>query len=304
MGFLFGKKKKEKMSVDVHIISNIEQDEKRVARELEAMKKEWAKEKETRNATHDRSMASLDFSRLTPSDQPAEFSDTELEFLKYVDGLKVAKPKIAKRWTEQGIDFQKSLEKFFTAGVLQFNENRTALKMTTKGTKIAEKYDRRVRNVTSQKIGYSNQEYLTAGQIGLYRNNLLTMSGIHRDEGHRSDELRLLLYACHFDLFGFSDLASYKLAVQDKMKYIKPSPMIAPGVIQRIEKAAKALSLTPAEVEEFSIRETFPDSVPPDSIVDIPTGAKLVRMYLEGQGKEADELLKRATAKYIKAHQK
>lgn len=319
MGFLFNRKKKMQTHKVVAQIapldvkapvpsiqgnSDSKTDDLKFSKDLKVINEQWAQEKEKRDRLHEQRMAALDFLLLIPANESIEFNDTELNFLDYVDGLKVAKPKIAKRWTELNVDFQKTLKKFFKAGVLQFNEKQTALQLTDKGVKLISAHKKDDREALWQKTGESIRENAKAGHIGLYRNDLFTLSEIDKDEGRQMDELIHLLYICCLDLFGFSDLGMYRIAVESKMEFVSPSPCLAPSVINRIARVAKVLSLTPADVEAICIRETCPEKIPPDPVVGIQTCAKLVRMHLEGKGKEADKLLKQETVRYIKTHQK
>lgn len=69
---------------------------------------------------HTRNLSDIDWSVMLPGDQPVSISAVETDFLGYVDGLHTDGTKIAKRWTEAGIDFQSVLRKFFSMGLVEW----------------------------------------------------------------------------------------------------------------------------------------------------------------------------------------
>lgn len=148
----------------------------------------------------------------------------------------------------------------------------------------------------------NSQKHLKAGELGLYRNDLFAMADIRKDEGHRDDELRLLLMVCYLDSWPFSDLRGYKMALEYDFAPV-PGGIIAPGVIKRISQAAKALGYSSADVEAVFRREVRADMLP-DPVMTVDGCAKLMRMHLDGKGAAADAALKKETARYLKQRRK
>lgn len=147
-----------------------------------------------------------------------------------------------------------------------------------------------------------SQQHLKAGELGLYRNDLFTMAGVHKAEGRRDDELRLLLFVCYLDFCPFSSLTDYRYFLENK-DWPVPGGIIAPGVITRINSAAKALGLSPSDVEQLFCREVRADMVPAQ-VMTVQGYSGLVRMSMEGKRAEAEKALNRETSRFVKAHRR
>lgn len=147
-----------------------------------------------------------------------------------------------------------------------------------------------------------SQKHLKAGELGLYRNDLFEMAGVHKAEGRRDEELKLLLFVCYLDFWPFSSLADYRFSLEDGFPVV-PGGIIAPGVINRISSAAKALGHSPADVEQLFCQNVRADMVPAP-VMTVQDCAKLVRMSMEGKRAEAEKSLNRETSRFIKAHRR
>lgn len=148
----------------------------------------------------------------------------------------------------------------------------------------------------------NSQKHLKAGELGLYRNDLFSMADVHKAEGRRDEELRLLLFVCYLDFWPFGSLAEYRYNLEDGFPAV-PGGIIAPGVITRISSAAKAIGYTPADVEQMFCREVRADMVPAP-VMTVQGCAKLVRMSMEGKRAEAEKALSRETSKFVKANRR
>ncbi len=83
---------------------------------------------------HTRNLSAIDWSVMHPGDKPVSISAVETDFLGYVDGLHTDGTKIAKRWTEAGIDFQSVLRKFFSMGLVEW----ASIESTLQRMKVAD----------------------------------------------------------------------------------------------------------------------------------------------------------------------
>lgn len=104
--------------------------EERNAAELAAHKAHF----EELDRKHARNLESIDWSAMLPGNHPISLSEIETDFLGYVDGLSTNETKIAKRWTEAGIDFQPVLLKFFGMGLVEW----ASVEVTLQRMKAAE----------------------------------------------------------------------------------------------------------------------------------------------------------------------
>lgn len=147
-----------------------------------------------------------------------------------------------------------------------------------------------------------SQKHLKAGELDFYRNDLFAMADVHKAEGRRDEELRLLLFVCYLDFWPFGSLVDYRF-FQENKDWPVAGGIIAPGVINRISSAAKALGHSPADVEQLFCQNVRADMVPAP-VMTVQDCAKLVRMSMEGKRAEAEKVLNRETSRYIKAHRR
>lgn len=302
MGIFFGKKKKSDASISITTKVDIRADEKRLQKELAEMQKQRAAEKAKIDKQHKKNMEALDFSRLVPGNESIKFSSVELDFLDYINGMKISKPRIAKRWTEKGIDFQKSIERMFLSDLLQFNPNGTSLQLTEKGENVVQADKKKRRDIAWRTLSQQSQEHLKQGKMDLYRNDLFNMATIRAQEGRRDGELCLLFMVCYLDVWPFSSIEEYQFFMKDK-NWPVSSGFIFPEVICCILSAAEALGYSSADIEQMFCHEVRADMLPTPA-VSVEECAKLIRMHMDGESAQADKLLKEATEKFKKTQRR
>ena len=69
---------------------------------------------------HIRNLAAIDWDAMVPGNMPVSLSAEEIDFLGAVDGVKIHDTRIAKRWTEIGVDFDRALRKLFSMGLVDW----------------------------------------------------------------------------------------------------------------------------------------------------------------------------------------
>lgn len=168
-----------------------------------------------------------------------------------------------------------------------------------KRTKISNKRSENNERWQSENDGYI--ESLKKGELGFARNHLFNMASIREHEGDLIPALLLYFNVCYWDLSGFSSLEAYQLALRDSFKFIKPQPILAPGVIHRISIVRKKLGLSDAELLEKFMSEDLSDSVP----VHLFSQAECADLVIKSLSDGVDSIEKRLNTSiqnFIKSH--
>lgn len=168
-----------------------------------------------------------------------------------------------------------------------------------KRAKISDKRSDNNERWQAENEGYI--ESLKKGELGFARNHLFNMASIREHEGDLIPALSLYFNVCYWDLSGFSSLEAYQLALRDSFKFIKPQPVLAPGVIRRISIVQKKLGLSDTKLKEKFMSEGLSGSAPVHLFSQAECADLVIKSLSDGVD-SIEKQLNTSIRNFIKSH--
>ena len=265
------------------------------------------KQKDILTKKHEANLARIDLNDLPISQENAKLSDLEIDFLSYINKKKIQPLKIARPWTEQGLDFQTTLRKFFACGLMEIASDCFAA--TDKGQKIIDEKVKRDLDNKFRTASTNSHKHLQVGDLHSYREDLVAIAEVYMDEQRYHDALQVLCMVFVLDASGAPTpglVQRNQEWIRDgfakKGEFIGYDPIIVQYPIRLIDKTISKLGLSNAEIEGV-FRDTITQEQIPLGFCSTDEFADLFMCAVRGDG-NADALVEKYKRRFITRYAK
>lgn len=295
---------KKKDHIDIHVSqtpqSVIDAKNKAELDQLQIQKEQLSKK-------HDANLAGINLNDLVTTQQDDRLSELEIDFLAYLNKKKTHPLKIARSWTERGIDFQNSLRKFFSCGLMEISSERFVA--TDNGEMVIEAKKKRDLDKKFRSASLASHEHLRIGNLHAYRDDLMLIAEVYLEEKEYRSALETLMMVFVLDASGAPTPELIRVnqeRIRDgwikKGTLLEYHPLIIPYPLRLIDKAVNELNLSIEEADQV-FRETITQEQIPLNFCTVDEFARLFLSAISGDGK-ANDLVKKYEKRFISAHAK
>lgn len=150
--------------------------------------------------------------------------------------------------------------------------------------------DKRDNDAYFRELNRNSMKHLQAGEIGFYRCELFNMARILEKEDNLLDALKQYMYVFYLDTTGINSFAALRMG-------LKPKPIVAPGVINRIRIIQNKLNLTDEDFKKLYF-ECPNESILPNAVFSYSDSYDLLIKSLNDGLCEADMIIEKVLKKY------